>query len=75
MTLTVAPETTPPLVSVTVPMMRPRLPCENAGTQSKSTAKETVSNLIAFQHQPPEDPSLVFFIELISGPRNLRIEI
>src|ERR1700674_830712 len=36
MTVTVAPAITPPLWSVSVPKIRPALPCENAGRQIKN---------------------------------------
>src|ERR1700676_4498415 len=37
MIVTVAPDITPPLWSVTVPRMRPKLPCENNETENSNT--------------------------------------
>src|SRR5579863_8508883 len=67
MTVTVAPATTPPLWSVTVPIMRPVLPCENAGTLSNRTPNATASTLNMFRRCPPADIFFVF-AELISDP-------
>src|SRR5467141_3850361 len=66
--VTVAPATTPPLWSVTVPRIRPELPCENSGRQSRSTPIVPPSNLIAFRKRVPQDPLFVESKELISGP-------
>src|ERR1700692_3783995 len=71
-TVTVAPATTPPLWSVTVPIMRPKLPCENAGRQSKSTPKLTVSNWMALLHHPLEDTFPFELKEFISRPLTLK---
>src|SRR5258706_11786860 len=68
MTVTVAPDTTPPLWSVTVPMIRPALPCENSGRQSRSTPITPPSNCAAFRNPTPQDFLLVERKEIISGP-------
>src|SRR5258708_448734 len=68
MTVTVAPATTPPLWSVTVPLIRPKLPCENAGRQSKSTANTPPSNCTAFLLRAPQHLLLSAVTEFISGP-------
>src|SRR6267154_2924805 len=50
--VTVAPVTAPPLASITVPTMRPLLPCENAETQSRSipsVAPNTCSTFFDFE--------------------------
>src|SRR5882762_5262214 len=68
MTVTVAPDTTPPLWSVTVPMIRPALPCENSGRQSRSIAIAPHTSCAAFRNPTPQDLLLVEFKELISRP-------
>src|SRR5580658_1015937 len=67
-TVTMAPEMTPPLWSVTVPRIRPKLPCENAGRQSKSTANSPPSNCTAFLVHAPQHFLLIAVTEFISGP-------
>src|SRR5260370_15719847 len=46
--VTVAPEMAPPFASVTVPTIRPELPCENAGRLSRSTPNITPKTCNAF---------------------------
>src|ERR1700682_972887 len=46
--VTAAPVIAPPFASVTVPTMRPELPCENAGTQIRSTPNITPKTCRAF---------------------------
>jgi hypothetical protein len=46
MTVTVAPEMTPPVWSETVPRMRPKLPCENSGIENSSKPTIALSTLI-----------------------------
>src|SRR5205807_9804557 len=67
-TVTVAPDITPPLWSVTVPRIRPELPCENSGRQSRSIPIVPPSNCIAFRKRAPQDPLFAERKELISGP-------
>src|SRR5882672_3845667 len=67
-TVTVAPDTTPPLWSVTVPRIRPELPCENNGRQSRSTPIAPPSNCMAFRKLTPQDLLLVERKEFISRP-------
>src|SRR5467141_3983409 len=67
-TVTVAPATTPPLWSVTVPIIRPELPCEKSGRQSRSTPITPHSNCAAFHNRTSQDFLLVEFKELICGP-------
>src|SRR5467141_2181014 len=64
---TVAPEMTPPLWSVIVPRIRPELPCENSGRQSRSIPITPPSNCNALRKLTPQD-LLLEFNELISGP-------
>src|ERR1700704_3491596 len=66
--VTVAPATTPPLWSVTVPTIRPALPCENSGRQRNSSPIVPLSNSKAFRNPTPQGRLLVEFEELISGP-------
>src|SRR5882762_7572206 len=66
--VTVAPATTPPLWSVTVPTIRPALPCENSGRQSSSIPIVPTSNCKALRNSTPQGFLLVEFEELISGP-------
>src|ERR1700720_328242 len=72
-TVTVAPDTTPPLWSVTFPRMRPKLPCEYAGKQSKSRAKTAPNNCIALRHRTPQ---VVFGMEvkpfILGPPSNIK---
>src|SRR5713101_7944704 len=67
-TVTVAPDMTPPLWSVTVPMIRPRLPCENSGRQSRTTPITPPSSRQTFLNPTVQGFLLVEFNELISGP-------
>src|SRR5712692_8970117 len=67
-TVTVAPATTPPLWSVTVPRIWPELPCENSGRQSRSIPITPPSNCKALRKPPPQDLLLVDRRELICGP-------
>src|SRR5712664_2823982 len=67
-TVTVAPATTPPLWSVIVPMIRPKLPCENNGRQSRSTPIAPPSNCTAFRKLTPQNLLLVERKGFISGP-------
>src|SRR5579863_8788839 len=68
MTLTVAPTTTPPLWSVTVPRMRPKLPCEYAGTHIKSTASTPPNKRTALFVRAPQLLLHTAITEFISGP-------
>src|SRR6267143_1465403 len=48
MMVTVAPDMTPPLWSVTSPRMRPKLPCENRERENSNTPTVAPSTHIAF---------------------------
>src|SRR5690242_20477905 len=67
-TVTVATEMTPPLWSVTVPRIRPELPCENSGRQSRSTPIAPASNCRAFRKRTPQNLLPSEGKELIAGP-------
>src|SRR5712691_5788938 len=67
-TVTVAPDMTPPLWSVIVPRIRPELPCENSGRQSRSIPITPPSNCTAFRKRTPHDLLLVELKVIISGP-------
>src|SRR5467141_2822616 len=66
--VTVAPDMTPPVWSVTVPRIRPELPCENSGRQSRSTPIVLPSNCMAFRKLTPQNLLLVERKGFISGP-------
>src|SRR5580693_6893926 len=67
-TVTVAPDTTPPLWSVTDPRIRPKLPCAKAGRQSKSVPNTTTPNRTYFWKSTPRAFSPIECKELIFGP-------
>src|SRR5712692_7655921 len=48
MIITVAPDMTPPLVSVTSPRMRPKLACENNETENSNTPRTAPSTETTF---------------------------
>src|ERR1700730_14140698 len=67
-TVTVAPDTVPPLWSVTVPMIRPKLPCEHSGRQSRSTPITPPRICKALRTRTPQDLLSVECNGIISGP-------
>src|SRR5260370_13542514 len=66
--VTVAPDMMPPLWSVIVPRIRPELPCENSGRQSRSIPITPPSNCKAFRKLTHQNLLLVELKEIISGP-------
>src|ERR1700730_8283163 len=52
-TVTVAPAITPPLSSVTLPIMRPKLSCEKAGIQKARRATPKLSHAALLDHFHP----------------------
>src|ERR1700756_4331783 len=74
MMVTVAPEMTPPVWSVTVPRMRPKLPCENSDTENSNTPSVASSREVTLLVRPRKDVQDPDGIELIvSPPRRFEI--
>jgi hypothetical protein len=68
MILTVAPDMTPPVWSATVPRMRPKLPCENSGTENSNTPSEANSRNVILLVRRKKDARNTEVLELIVSP-------
>jgi hypothetical protein len=68
MMVTVAPDMTPPLWSVTIPRMRPKLPCEKRDRENSNTPTVAPSTHIAFLARA------MFNTEFITPPFSKAIE-
>src|SRR5689334_9307264 len=73
MIVTLAPASTPPVSSVTLPEIRPRLTCENAGRHRNSTvsaARGADKQLLSFIKHPSK---LMKFVTVHTRDRNRKI--
>jgi hypothetical protein len=68
MSVTVAPDMTPPLWSITVPRIRPLLPCENNDTENSNTPRTAESRKAILLLRPEKDVRNPDGIELIVSP-------
>src|SRR5260370_17428288 len=68
MIVTVAFDITPPVWSVTVPRMRPKLPCENSGRENRNTPSVANSRDVILRVRPQTHARSSDGIELIVSP-------
>src|SRR5260370_29072195 len=68
MIVTVAFDITPPVWSVTVPRMRPKLPCENSGRENSNTPSVANSRDVILLVRSEKDVRSSDGIELIVSP-------